>query len=93
MFSIGIIVKTMVDPHSTPIDNLERVIEMVNSLADIRQNLKGLETTAAGPFREADGSRPSQCFKCRGWGHPKRLCPSQLNYTRGEWYRNLPPSQ
>ena len=41
------------------------------------------ETSAAGPFREADGSRPIQCFQCHGWGHPKRLCPSHLNYTWG----------
>ena len=60
---------------------------------DIRQNLKGPETSAAGPFREADGSKPIQCFRCRGWCHPKRLCPSWLNYTWGEWYRNLPPNQ
>ena len=29
---------------------------------DIQQNLRGLETSAAGPYREADGSRPIQCF-------------------------------
>ena len=45
--------------------------------------MKGPETTVAGLFWEADGSRPIQCFKCRGWGHPKRLCPSRLNYTGG----------
>ena len=50
---------------------------------DIQQNLRGPETSAAGPYREADGSRPIQCFRCRGWGHPKRLCPSRLNYTGG----------
>ena len=50
---------------------------------DIRQNLKGPETSAVGPFRDADGSKPIQCFRCRGWGHPKRLCPSQFNYTQG----------
>ena len=53
--------------------------------------LRGLETSAAGPFREADGSRSIQCFRCRGWGHPKRLCPSHLNYTRGEWHGTIPP--
>ena len=31
---------------------------------DIRQNLRGPETSAAGPYREADGSRPIQCFRC-----------------------------
>ena len=50
---------------------------------DIRQNLRGPETSSAGPFGESDGSRPIQCFRCRGWGHPKRLCPSRLNYTWG----------
>ena len=50
---------------------------------DIWQNLRGPETSAAGPYREADSSRPIQCFRCHGWGHPKRLCPSHLNYTWG----------
>ena len=50
---------------------------------DMRRNLRGPEPSAAGPFGETDVSRPVQCFKCRGWGHPKRLCPSRLNYTRG----------
>ena len=51
---------------------------------DICQNLRGPEPSAAGPFDRSDGSRLIQCFRCRGWGHPKRLCASQLNYTRGE---------
>ena len=38
---------------------------------DIRQNLRGPETSAVGPFGEADGSRSIQCFKCREWDHPK----------------------
>ena len=50
---------------------------------DIRQNLRGPKPSAAGPLGETDVSRPVQCFKCRGWGHPKRLCPSRLNYIRG----------
>ena len=58
---------------------------------DIRQNLRGPETSAAGPFREADGSRPIQCFRCHGWGHPKRFSPSHLNYTWGEWHGTIPP--
>ena len=33
---------------------------------DIRQNLRGPETSAAGPYREADSSRPIQCFRCHG---------------------------
>ena len=42
---------------------------------DIRQNLRDPEPSTAGPFGETDVSRPIQCFRCRGWGHPKRLCP------------------
>ena len=60
---------------------------------DIRQNLRGPEPSAACPIGESDGSRLIQCFKCRGWGHPKCLCPYQLNYTRGEWYGNFSPRQ
>ena len=56
---------------------------------DMRNNLQGLEVNASGPFPE--GLRPIQCFKCKGWGHPKRLCPSHLNYTRGGMTRE-PPS-
>ena len=58
---------------------------------DIRQNLRGPEPSAAGPFWEADGSQPIQCFRCPGWGHPKQLCPSCLNYTQGEWCGTIPP--
>ena len=50
---------------------------------DIQQNLRGPEPSATGPFRESDDSRPIQCFKCQGWGHPKQLYPSRLNYTQG----------
>ena len=56
---------------------------------DVRNNLKGPEANASGPFPE--GLRPIQCFKCRGWGHPRRFCPSRLNYTRGGITRE-PPS-
>ena len=58
---------------------------------DIHQNLQGPEPSAAGPFDGPDGSRLIQCLRCRGWGHPRRLCPSWLNYTRGEQYGGLPP--
>ena len=57
---------------------------------DIQQNLRGPETSAAGPYREADGSRPIRCFRCCGWGHPKRLCPSHLNYTQGGMVWDIP---
>ena len=60
-------------------------------LVDIRQHLRGPEPSAAGTFGQTDGSQPTQCFRCRGWGHPKRLCPPHLNYTQGEWYGTIPP--
>ena len=61
---------------------------------DICQNLRGPEPNVSGPFDENDGSRPIQCFKCRGWGHPKRLCPSWLNYTwGGSGMGTSPPDQ
>ena len=56
---------------------------------DMRSNLQGLEANVSGPFLE--GLRPMQCFKCKGWGHPRRLCPSRLNYTQGGMTRE-PPS-
>ena len=40
-------------------------------LMDIQQNLRGPETSAAGPYRKADGSGPIQCFRCHGWGHQR----------------------
>ena len=45
------------------------------------RDLKGLEKSAAGPFRGRD--RPFQCFKCHGWGHSARDCPSLENYQWG----------
>ena len=57
---------------------------------DIRQNFRGPEPSTAGAFGETDVSRPIQCFRCRGWGHPKRLCPSRLNYTQGGMVRDNP---
>ena len=44
---------------------------------DMRSNLQGPEANASGPFPE--GQRPIQCFKCKEWGHPRRLCPSRYS--------------
>ena len=50
--------------------------------ADTGEGLTGPEANASGPF--PPGQRHLQCHKCKGWGHVKRVCPSHLNYTRGE---------
>ena len=49
---------------------------------DAREGLIGPEANASGPF--PPGQRPLQCHKCKGWGHVRRVCPSRLNYMRGE---------
>ena len=51
--------------------------------------LKGPKKTAAGPFHGRD--QPFQCFKCHGWGHLARECPSLENYWWGE--KNLLPQE
>ena len=43
------------------------------------------QPSAAGPFSPPD--KPMQCFKCRGWGHGWRNCPSQGNINWRELYR------
>ena len=46
---------------------------------------KGPQPSAAGPFSPTD--KPMQCFKCGGWGHGWRNCPSQGNINWRELYR------
>ena len=52
---------------------------------------KGPEVTSHGPFRQ--GKKPIQCYKCGGWGHTWRDCPSLGNI---DWRRlqgdELPPA-
>ena len=48
---------------------------------DICMQSKGPETGPQGLFEP--GQRPIQCYKCKGWGYPRCLCPSRLNITRG----------
>ena len=43
---------------------------------------KGPEVTSHGPFRP--GKKPIQCYKCGGWGHTWRDCPSLGNI---DWRR------
>ena len=40
-------------------------------------NERGPEQTAAGPFH--GNRRPLQCYKCGGWGHVARECPTMEN--------------
>ena len=42
---------------------------------DIRNKLKGLGNTVAGPFSK--GKKPVQCYRCNGWGHYKVQCPNE----------------
>ena len=42
---------------------------------DGRQGLKGLGTSAAGPFRK--DKPPVQCHQCMGWGHYACNCPNE----------------
>ena len=42
---------------------------------DGRQGLKGLGTSAAGPFRK--DKPPVQCHQCMGSGHYSRNCPNE----------------
>ena len=38
---------------------------------------KGPETSANGPYK--GNQKPIQCYKCGGWGHTARVCPSSGN--------------
>ena len=49
---------------------------------DIRKNLKGPATSAAGPFRPDQSN--FQCHKCGGWGHGWRECATKGNV---DWAR------
>ena len=46
-----------------------------NDRQDIRNKLKGLGISVAGPFRK--GKKPVQCYHCNGWGHYKIKCPNE----------------
>ena len=59
---------------------------------DTRNQSKGPQTNASGPFK--NGRPPIQCHGCKGWGHIKRECPTYLN-GRGRTDRKgvWPPTQ
>ena len=69
-------------PKSTPTNSGQNTSKKRDGERDIRTNLQGPGVNASGPF--TDDQKPIQCFKCKGWGHPRKLCASQLNYTRGD---------
>ena len=59
---------------------MERIGVQNRTNGDTHNELTGLTTNSSGPFPE--GQRLIQCYKCHGWGHPCRICPSHLNYMR-----------
>ena len=65
----------------TPTNSGQNTPKKRDGERDIRTNLQGPGANASGPF--AVDQKPIQCFKCKGWGHLRRLCPSRLNYMRG----------
>ena len=53
---------------------------------------RGPGITSAGPFH--NGKRPLQCYKCGGWGHVQRECPTPENLNwRGLQRADPPPEQ
>ena len=48
-------------------------------------------TTAAGPFQPNE--RPLQCYKCGGWNHMAKVCPTQGKVNWGELNRAGPASK
>ena len=76
-------------PKSTPTNSRQATPTKRDNEQDIQGSLQDPGVNASGPFE--NGQKPIQCFKCKGWGHPRRLCPSHLNYTREGMAREPPP--
>ena len=53
--------------------------------------MKGPEITSHGPFRQ--GKKPLQCYRCGGWGHGWRECPSPGNIDWRRLQRDEPPPE
>ena len=54
---------------------------------DGRQGLKGLGTSAAGPFWK--DKSPVQCYQCMGWGHYGCNCPNEYPVEGSVNWENL----
>ena len=50
-------------------------------ITEVKKQLKGPGVSAAGPFK--GNQRPMQCYKCEGWGHGWRECPTKGNVDWG----------
>ena len=75
-------------PKTTPSNSRQGTPTKRGNEPDIRNSFQDPEVNASGPFKNRQ--KPIQCFKCKGWGHSKRLCPSHLNYTRDIQVTSLP---
>ena len=53
--------------------------------------MKGPEITSHGPFRQ--GKKPLQCYRCGGWGHGWRECPSPGNIDWRRLQGDEPPPE
>ena len=53
----------------------------------------GPTTTSAGPFNK--GKKPIRCWRCGGWGHTSRECPTQgnLNWKELNGSKDLPDAK
>ena len=55
-------------PKSTPL-----ILGKELPQKEIVKKTLGIVSNSSGPFE--NGQKPIQCFMCKGWGHPRRLCP------------------
>ena len=58
---------------------------------EVKKQLKGPGVSAAGPFKQ--NQQPIQCYKCEGWGHGWRECPTKGNIDWGRVRGNPPPGK
>ena len=56
-------------PKSTPTNSRQGTPTKRDSEQDIRNSPQDPGVNASGPFE--NGQKPIQCFKCKGWEHPR----------------------